>query len=317
MSRLLALVLALCAPAHAQVWPAAGPVSIVVANSAGSSPDIMCRVMAEWLTRALGQQFIVVNRPGGNAIPATLAVTRAKPDGYTLYMAGNSAVTRNQYLLKSVPYDPERELTPVAMIIDSAPLVLLVHPSVPATNVAEFLAFAKANPRRIMYSASGQLSPIVGELISRRAGVQLVQVRYKETPLSINDAVSGVVNMTLQALTSIEPLVKSGKLRMLAVIARERFPVIPDVPAFSETVPGIDLDGIFYMMGPAGLPQAIVTRLNQEIDRFQKDDEVRRRMQAYGFAARGARTPEYVRDFIRAESESFGKIARELGLVAQ
>jgi tripartite-type tricarboxylate transporter receptor subunit TctC len=313
----LLLALAVALPAHGQQWPSSGPVSLLVANSPGSSPDAISRMVAAWMSKAFSQQFIVLNRPGANAIPASLAAARAKADGYTLFVAGSSTMTRNLSLLKSLPYHPERDFTPVATIVDSVPIVLVVNPAIPVSSVRELIAYAKANPKKISYSASGGLSPIVGELLSKRAGIQLIQVRYKETPLAIHDTVSGVVAATLMTLPDIEGLAKSGKLRVLAVVARERFPVMPDVPTVSETVPGVDQEGGFYLVGPAGLPSDIVQRLNREVDRFVKEPETQKRMHAYGFAARGAGTPEALAEFIRTENAEFGQVVQELGLARQ
>src|SRR6185503_26765 len=148
-------------------------------------------LVAEGLTQALKQRFIVENRPGGNSIIATMAVVRAKPDGYTLYFSGNTALAANLHLLKSLPYDPEKDLEPITTVIDSAPLLVVVHPDVPVKSIPELIKLAKTKPGQITYAASGSLAPNIGEMLNKVAGVRIRQVRYKQTAESVQDTVAG------------------------------------------------------------------------------------------------------------------------------
>jgi tripartite-type tricarboxylate transporter receptor subunit TctC len=308
----------LCASgAIAQTWPS-GPITVYISNSPGSSPDILLRTLNERLTRSLRQQFIVVNRAGANGIPAVLAVTRAQPDGNTLLFAGNSQLNANVFLVKDLPYDPDRDLAPIGMVVDSAPMVVAAHPSLKANTMAELIALAKAQPGKLSYGAAGSLSPIVGEVLNRAAGMNILQVPYKDTAQSMNETVAGMTQLNYQALPTVEPFFRAGKLKYLAVTSRKRFPAIPDVPTVSETLPGFaPLEGWFVMLGPAGMPADRIRIVNREIDAALKDPEVNARMAAFGFAGSSAGTPESAREFIRSGREQWQKIVKDLGLKAQ
>jgi tripartite-type tricarboxylate transporter receptor subunit TctC len=312
-----ALVLVLASGGSiAQSWPAS-PVTIYIANSAGSSPDILLRQVTERLSRSMRQQFVIINRAGANGIPATMAVAKAQPDGYTLLFSGNSQMTANVFLVKDLPYDPDRDFTPIAMVVDSAPFIIAAHPSLPANTMPELIALARAQPGKLSYGAAGALSPIVGEMLNRAAGMNIVQVPYKDTAQSMNETVAGMTQLNYQALPTVEPLVRAGKLKYIAVTSLKRFHVIPDVPAVSETIPGFSIDGWFVMLGPAGMPAERVRILNREIDSALKDPDLNRRMATFGFASSGAGTPDSVREHLRAGREQWQRIVKELGLPAQ
>jgi tripartite-type tricarboxylate transporter receptor subunit TctC len=316
MRTLICAALLMSGMVHAQSWPT-GPITVYISNSAGSSPDIILRQLTERLQRSMKQTFVIINRPGGNGIPPALPVMRAKPDGYTLLFAGNSQLTANVYLVKNLPYDPDRDFVPIAMVVDSAPLVVAAHPSLKANSLAELIALAKAQPGKLAYAASGSLAPIFGELLNRSAGMDILQVNYKDTAQGVNETVGGVPQLVYQALPNVDALHRAGKLKFLAVSSLKRFPVIPDVPAVSETLPGFSLDGWFVLLGPAGLPQDRIRLLNREVDLALKDPELGRRMASFGFASSGAKSTEEIREFMRGGRDQWAKIVRELGLQPQ
>jgi tripartite-type tricarboxylate transporter receptor subunit TctC len=309
-------LIAAVSPARAQTWPN-GPITVYISNSAGSSPDIILRMLTERLSRSLKQQLIVINRPGANGIPPAVAVQRAQPDGNTLLFAGNSQLTANVYLVKELPYDPEKDFIPVALVVDSSPFVIAAHPSLKAGTMAELIALAKSQPGKLSYGAAGSLAPIVGETLNRAAGMDILQVPYKDTAQSMNETVAGMTQLNYQALPTVEPFFKAGKLKYIAVTSRKRFPVIPEVPAVSETLPGYSLDGWFVMLGPAGMANDRVRLLNREIDLALRDPDLNARMSGFGFATSGAGTPESIREHMRAGREQWQKIVKDLGLQAQ
>ena len=178
MKLLVLVVLLLSAAAHAQPWPARGPVSIIVSNSPGAVPDTIARMAAEQLGRALDQRFIVENKPGGNSIIGTMHVVRAKPDGYTLYLAGGAVLAQNPHTLKALPYDPEKDLAPITLLISSSPMLIVVHPSLPVRTLQDLVKLAREQPGQLTYAAAGTLAPFLGEMLNKSAGVRIRQVRY-------------------------------------------------------------------------------------------------------------------------------------------
>ncbi|MFM9968407.1 MAG: Bug family tripartite tricarboxylate transporter substrate binding protein [Burkholderiales bacterium] len=291
--------------------------SIISSNSPGSTPDYIARMVAEGLSQSTKQRFIVENRPGGNSIVATMAAVRAKPDGYTLYLSGNSALAANPHLLKSMPYDPEKDLTPVTMVINSAPMLIVVHPSLPVKNIQDLVKLAKDQPGQITYASSGTLAPFLGEMLNKSAGIKMRQVRYKETAGSVQDTVAGRTNVNFLGKTLALPMVQDNKLRIIGIAGRERFSLVPDVPALEEDYPGIAVEGWFALMGPAGLPEDIGARIRKSLDPYLKTAEVGKRLNDLGLTTRGAATPQETRNHIRSESERWARIVGELGIKPQ
>jgi tripartite-type tricarboxylate transporter receptor subunit TctC len=302
--------------ALAQDYPT-GPVKILLSNSAGGSPDIVARIVADRLSKALGQQFFVENKPGGESVPGALAVARAPADGYTLYFAFNDALVSNRFRLKSLPYDPDNDLTPIANIVDSAPFAVAVHGDVPVKTFGELIEYARSNPGKLSYGATTGLSDTLGQWINESANVDIQRVPYRVNGQAVQDALSGRVQVLLISLPSIEQFVRSGQLRMLAVSGPKRFFKLPDIPTIAETYPGLVIEGWFELMGPAGIPAEIVQRLNSEIDKIVKDLEFIERLAQFGFSTSDAMTPDLLRMRVRTETELWRKIAQDIDMKPQ
>jgi tripartite-type tricarboxylate transporter receptor subunit TctC len=315
---MLGRILAACvaavalAPAFAQPWPTK-PVKIIVPFAAGGPADIYARFVGEKLQGALGQSFVVENRPGGGALPGTDAVAKSAPDGYTLLMMSNTH-TVNESLFAQKPYQLLRDLEPVAPV-NYSDLVLVVHPSVPANTLQEFIALAKSKPGALNYASSGPGTPyhMAGELFKSMAGVDIVHVPYKGSSGARTDILGGQVQMMFDAITTMAPNVRAGKLKALGTSGKQRSTVLPDVPTISEAgVPGYDAVIWLGIMAPAGTPKAIVDRLNAEITRALNAPETKQAWQQQG-AVPMSMSPEEFGRFLRDDIEKWARVVKVSG----
>ena len=302
--------------ASAQNYPT-GPVKIILSNSAGGSPDITARIVADRLSKALGQQVFVENKPGGESVIGALLVARAPADGYTLYFGFNDPLVSNRFRLKSLPYDPDNDFTPIANVVDSAPFAVAVHPDVPAKTFGELMEFARSNPGKLSYGTTVGLSDTLAQWINKTAKVDIQRVPYRVNPQAVQDALSGRVQILLISLPSIEQFARSGQLRMLAVSGAKRFYKLPDIPTIAETYPGLVIEGWFELLGPAGIPPDIVQRLNREVDKIVKDREFVERLAQFGFSTSDAMTPHLLKMRVQTEIERWRKIAQDIELKPQ
>jgi tripartite-type tricarboxylate transporter receptor subunit TctC len=301
-------------PAQADTWPSK-PVKIIVTQAAGGTPDIICRLLGERLSRALGQQIIVENRPGAGNTLGAQAAARSAPDGYTFLFATAAAMVTNPYTFKSLPYDPLTDFVPVAMVA-KGPFIVLAHPGVPAKTLGEMFADEKANPGKLTFATDGprNFSGILAAWVNKLGGVNILQVPYATMPQGVQDALAGRVQLIVLAVPSAAPHIASGALRPLAVSSLERLSNYPDIPAISDTFPGIEMIGWFIVAAPAGTPADIVTRMNRELDKILKDPEIVAKLATVGFFTEGADTPEAMRTFVKAQYELWGKVAHDIGL---
>src|SRR5882724_12407259 len=262
--------------AWAQSYPAR-PVRLVVQVPAGSAPDIIARVMADWLSERLGQTFVVDNRPGASGNIATEAVIRAPADGYTLLLA-MSANAINASLYDNLRFNFSLDATPVASI-GRIPLALEINPSLPTNTVPEFIAHAKANPGKINLALTGQGTPqhVAAELFKMMTGITLVHVAYRGEPVAVADLISGQVQVMFGVLPSTLAHIRSGQLRVLAVTTKERQAVLPGVPAVDEFFPGYEASGWYGISAPKGTPPEIVDRLNKEVNAGLIDSKTKQR----------------------------------------
>ncbi|MBR1236508.1 tripartite tricarboxylate transporter substrate binding protein [Bradyrhizobium sp. AUGA SZCCT0177] len=313
---LTGIALCLSGPAYAQSWPQR-PVSVVVPQAAGNSPDVLCRIIADKLSRALGQQFVVENRPGAANLVGTQAVARAAPDGYTFLFATSAALVTNPYTFKKLPYDPMKDFVPVAMVARSNH-VLLVNPEVKAKTLAELIALEKSAPGSLSMAVDGprNLSGLIAQSINKQAGTGFVLVPYNTTTNAVQDSMTGRVQVTIQAASIAESFIAAGTLRPVAVAGSKRIGSLPDVPAIAETLKSVDLQGWFMLMAPAGTPTDIIQKLSSEIAGALKSPEVQERAPALGFdvGIGDAVTPAGAKRFLDAEHASAGKVIQELGI---
>lgn len=263
------------AQAPAESWPSK-PVRIVVPYPPGGSTDALTRRMAQQLTLNLGQQFIVENRSGASGMVGTEQVSRAAPDGYTLVLGNNATHGLNQLLTKRKLVDPLADFTPLTLAA-MMPLALAVHPSVPANNAAELVAWAKAHPGKGAYGTAGLGSPhhIAGEMLSQVAGGAFVHVPYKGSGQSISDLVGGQVPIVFAALASVLPHAQNGKVKILGLAENERQKSAPAIPTIGESVPGYAMPRTWLgYFGPPNMPPALATRINGELVKALNEPEV-------------------------------------------
>ncbi len=313
---IVALVAALAAiagiPAAAQGYPSK-PVHIIVPFAAGGPADIYARVLGEKLQAVLGQPFVVEDKPGGGSLVGTDAVAKSAPDGYTLLMMSNTH-TVNESLIPVRPFQLMRDFVPVAPV-NYSDLLLVVHPSVPANNLKEFIALAKANPGKLNYASSGPGTPyhMAGELFKSMAGVDIVHVPYKGSSGARTDILGGQVQMMFDAITTMAPNVQAGKLKGLATSGRERSSVLPEVPTVSEAgVPGYEAVIWLGIMAPVGTPKAIVDKLNAEITRTANAPEMKSAWAKQGAVAMSM-TPDAFGRFLREDIEKWARIVKISG----
>jgi len=310
----LAALCAIAAPlAQAQKFPER-PIRFIVPFPPGGGNDILARVIAPKMAEFLGQPVIIDNRAGAGGNIGTDIAAKAAPDGYTIVIASNQ-VTMNPALYAKLPFDIEKDFEPIALAA-SVPMVLVVHPSVPAHNVAELIALAKANPGKLNHSTPGTGTPqhIAFEVFNHDAGINVTHVPYKGTGPAVADLIGGQVQAAFGTMASIEQQVKAGKLRALAVATPKRSPAMPDVPTVAESgLPGYDVSLWYSILAPAGTPRAIVARISGDIAKTLALPEVRDRLTAQGFEV-SYLDPAQMSALMRHDTARWGKTLREMGL---
>jgi tripartite-type tricarboxylate transporter receptor subunit TctC len=288
------------------------PVHVVVTVPAGGSPDIVARLLGQWLSEHLAQPFVIENRPGASANIGTEYVVRAAPDGHTLLVA-MSANAINASLYPTLNYNFIRDIVPVALI-GGIPLVLVATPSLPAKTVPELIAYAKANPGKINMASAGKGTPldVAGELFKMMAGVEVVSVTYQGESPAIPDLLSGQMQIMFGVVPASLGYIKSGRLRALAVTAAARQGVLPDVPAMSEFLPGFEAVGWYGIAAPKNTPPEIVDLLNKQINDALRDPEIKKRLAELG-VGHGGGSPSDFAAFIAAETEKWAKVVKFAG----
>ena len=308
--------LAVCAStASAQSNYPVKPIRMVIALAPGGGVDTSGRMLGQRFTDAWGQAVVSENRPGAGGTIATEAVARAAPDGYTLLMtSAGHAITPAMYKLN---FDAIKDFAPISLFVLS-PSVLAVHPSVPVKTVKELISFAKARPKEILFSSSGNGSGqhLAMELLNRMAGIELVHVPYKGTAPSITDIVGGRISVTAASSISTMPHVRSGRLRALAVCAAKRSTSLPELPTVAESgVPGFAVDQWYALFAPAGTPRDIVLKLQGEIAKMVADQPTRERLLSMGLDPVGS-APDDLAAYVKTETVKWGKLVREAGIKA-
>ena len=289
------------------------PVRIISPFAAGGGNDMLSRIVAAKLTESLNQQVIVENRTGANGIIGTEAAARAAPDGYTIVLIPSGHAV-NASLRSKLPYDSIRDFTMISLV-GASPLVLAVHPSLPAQNVKALAAFARTRPGQLSYVSAGIGSSghLGGALFEVLAGVKMLHVPYKGMSLALTDLVSGQVTMTFGTSLSVIPHVKSGRLRALASSGAQRSPELPDLPTVVETVPGYEASLWYGFVGPARMPAEVVRKLNAEIVAALNLPDVRERLAAQGVDVRSS-TPEGFSKMLVADMARWAKVVERAGI---
>jgi len=287
----------------------------VVPYPAGGGTDVIARNLAEVMRASLGQQIVVDNRPGGSTNIGAELVARAKPDGYTVLSADNAVLAFNEHLFTKLPFNPDKDFTYVGAI-GKFPLALVVHPDFPAKNFKEFLAYVKANPGKVNYASPGNGSPhhLAMELFKIRTGTFITHIPYRGAAPAMSDLMGGQVQCMFLDLASGLPIMKSGKVRVLAIGSGARSPALPEVPTLAEV--GVKDSEVFAfqgVLGPAGLPANVVNRLNTELNKAFSDPSVQKRFAEYGMEAMPG-SPEQFRALARAESQRWGPVIKTAGI---
>lgn len=297
-----------------QQWPSQ-PLKIIVTQAAGGTPDIVCRQVMERLSRALGQQIIVENKPGAGNVIGTLAAARAPADGYTLLWSTAASLITNLYTVKALPYDPCKDFVNVARVA-KGPFLLVAHPALPANNFAELIALAKSRPGGLNVATDGprNFSGLVAAWLNKVAGIDMKQVPYSTMPQGVQDTINGRIELAVMAIPSAGPQMAAGKLKPIGITSAQRAPGYEFAPPIAETIPGFDFCGWLGVAAPAGVPKPIVERLNLEIGRILDDRSFAEPLAASGFYSFGAVGLEPTQGIISAEYDVWKKVVMEIGL---
>ena len=302
--------------ALAQAYPNK-PIKLIVPFAPGGFTDVVARILGQKLSVSLGQPFVIENKAGAGSTIGTDFVAKAAPDGYTLVMVSTTHVI-SPAIYPKLPYDPIKSFTPVGKLVDSA-YVLLVNPKVPANNVAEFIALAKASPDKIHYASSGNGSAqhLMGGMFAAMTGVKMKHVPYKGSGGAANDLVAGVVESSFAGVPNAMAQVPAGRLKALAVTTSKRIPQLPDVPTMQEAgVPGYNASVWLGLLAPAGTPKEVVMKLNAEIAKVLSAADTKKELYAAGVEA-DISSPEALNTLMVQELDRWGKIIKDAGITMQ
>lgn len=293
------------------------PVKLIVPFGPGGFTDVVARILGQKLSVAMGQQFVIENKPGAGSTIGTDFVAKAPADGYTLVMVSTAHVL-GPWVYKKVPYDALKDFTVVSKLVDSA-YVLTVNPKVPAKNVKEFIALAKANPDSIRYASSGNggNQHLMGGLFATMTDTKIQHVPYKGSSGATNDLLAGIVESTFAAVPNVLPHIQQGKLRALAVTTSKRIPQLPDVPTLAEAgVPGYEASVWLALLAPANTPSDIVNKLNREIVKVLASPDTKKALFDAGVESAYA-TPEAMTTYMGKEYERWGKVIKDANITLQ
>lgn len=289
------------------------PVTVIVPQATGGANDTIARIVSAKLSEVLGQQFVVENRSGAGGNIGTAAAAKAKPDGYTLLLTTNSAQVINPWLYKSTGFDPLKDFEPVGLVA-SAGYVLVTNAAFPANNVSELIAQAKANPGKINYASAGNgtLNHLIMEMFKQKVGIDMQHVPYKGAAAAATDVAGGQVPVSVQSAPSSLSLLKTGKIKALAVTNEKRISALPDTPSISETIPGFGSTPWYGILAPTGTPAVIVDKLNAAIKTALADKDVQEKLLKQGCEAM-QNTPKQFAKLLKDDLASWEKIVKESG----
>jgi tripartite-type tricarboxylate transporter receptor subunit TctC len=312
---MLAAALLACGAAHAaDAWPTRQPVRIIVPFTPGGTSDTLGRLVAQKLTESLKQTFVVENRPGAGGVIGSDFVAKAPPDGYTLVVSGVASHAIAPSLTKKFPYDPVKDFTHIALF-GGPPNVLAVNVNVPATNLKEFITYAKAQQGKVNYGSpgNGTMGHLFAEQLNMTVGIQMSHVPYKGAGPAVGDLMAGHIPVISTTLTTAAGQIKTGKARAIAVSSRTRVPDFPDVPTFAELgYPAATSVTWFSLSGPAGMPQDIVNKLNAEVRRVLQLPDVREKLRPEGIEP-GNLDPKAFTEFVGAEIKRWAPVVKASG----
>jgi len=315
-SRLLLplLLLTLAASVHAENWPDR-PIKFISSQAAGGGTDLIGRIVADQLSSRVGQPVVYENRPGGGNKIGTEAAAHAAPDGYTYFYATAAALVVDPYTFKALPYDPMNDFTVISRIAEVT-FMVLAHPDVPAKDLSELFAYAKANPDKVAVATDGarRFSGMIAAWLNKLAGTNISYVPYTQMTQGIQDVLAGRIQLVIIAVPAAKGHIAAGKLRPLAVTSLKRLPDYPDVPAVSEMFPGFDFAGWFALAAPTGVAPATIERVHNEVNAILKDPKVSDKLKSMGFVPYGGGTLKETQDYIQAQHAAWGKLVNEIGL---
>ncbi len=294
-----------------QAYPSK-PVKFVVPFPAGSATDQAARLMALQMQNLLGQVFVVENKPGAGGSIAAMEVIRSAPDGHTLLFSSNSAAASNVALLKSIPYDPLKDFSPIAAVGENM-LVLMVKADHPAKNIQEFIQYAAQRPGKVNAGYGSSSSQVSIAVLNKLGKVDTLGVAYKGIPLAMNDVMAGVVDYTFVDLGNSMAQAKGGKLRPLGITALKRSPLVPDWPSLAESMPGFDITAWFALLGPAGMSKDVVDKLNATMGQALKTKESQDKLAGIGIQAM-VMTPEQLKTFMGSEVNKWTRLVKEANI---
>ena len=316
--RIVLLIVAAVLPFHAGALPyPSKPIRFVVPYPAGGPLDAVARLLAQKVSESVKQPIVVDNKPGAGGNIGADAVAKSPPDGYTILMGAVATHAINPALYASIPYDAVKDFAPVTQIA-STPNVLVVNPSVPASNVREFIAYAKANPGKLNFGSgsTGSAGHLAGELFKSMAGIDMTHVPYKGAAPAMNDLIGGRIQLMFDNLASSLGQMRAGKVKALAVTTAKRTPLAPELPTIAESgLPGFDINTWFGLFVPAGTPREVIALLHDEFTRALAAPDIREKMLAIGAEPVGS-TPSEFAAYIRAESEKYARIIKASGAKA-
>jgi tripartite-type tricarboxylate transporter receptor subunit TctC len=308
------MVSSLAATAEQAAYPAR-PITMVVTFAAGGSSDVLARAVADAMSQDLGQQVAVDNRPGAGGNIGAEAVAHAAPDGYTILFGTNGTLGIGPALYKNLRYDPFHDLAPVGLL-HKLPLLLIVNPQVPAQNLSELIAYARANPGKLSFASAGvgSVSHLAGELFKEEAKIDILHVPYKGGGAAVTDLISGRVSMMLETIPNALPLAKNGQMRAIGVTTKERSSIAPDIPTLAEAgLPGFDVSAWTGLFVPAGTPAAVIDRLNAETRKILGDQKYVLLIQGMGTDV-AASSPQEFGEFVRDDVARWTKVIDNAGI---
>jgi tripartite-type tricarboxylate transporter receptor subunit TctC len=311
---ILGALAAFALPAQAQQYPTRS-VTVVVPFAAGGGSDLLARLVTQKLEARLGKPFIVENRPGAGTTLAAMQVVRAAPDGYTLMQGTSTTMAINVTMNKKLPYEPLKDLVPVALL-SSSPFFLVVPVDSPLKTVADVIAAAKEKPNGLNYGSGGpgSMHHLSTELLQSLAGIQMTHVPYKATPPAMNDLMAGHIQLLFGDTTSTLPMIQQGKFRGIAVTTAKRSPAAPDIPTVAETVPGFESASWQMLLAPGATPPEVIALLNREVHAIFSDPAVIAELTRRGVGPAVTGPPAEVTEFVKKEIVRWGDVVRRAGL---